>query len=82
MSWRIISRSPISSPGALSILQKYGFQSCLVNHDEPLATLLAALPDWQKVYEDETSILFVQRSASPALGALTSSAALDSGHGL
>ncbi len=69
-------------PGALSILQKYGFQSCLVNHDEPLATLLAALPNWQKVYEDETSILFVQRSASPALGARTSSAALDSGHGL
>jgi len=55
-------------PGALSILQKYGFQSCLIKHDEALATVLAALPDWQKVYEDETSILFVRRSASPDSG--------------
>lgn len=69
-------------PGALSILQKYGFQSCLIKHDEALATVLAALPDWQKVYEDETSILFVRRNASPALGARISSAAPDSGRGL
>src|ERR1019366_4976205 len=37
-------------PDALSLLQKYGIQSCLVNQDEPLATFLAALPDWRKVY--------------------------------
>ena len=46
-------------PDALSMLQKYGFQSCLLEHDEPLATVLAALPEWQKAYEDSTSILFV-----------------------
>jgi hypothetical protein len=53
-------------PGALSILQKYGIQSCLLNHDEALATLLSALPDWQKVYEDPTSVLFVRRNDPPA----------------
>ena len=52
-------------PGALSVLQKYGFQSCLLQHDEALATVLAALPNWKKVYEDSTSILFVRRSDSP-----------------
>jgi hypothetical protein len=52
-------------PGALSVLQRYGFQSCLLQHDEALATVLAALPNWQKVHEDSTSILFVRRSDSP-----------------
>src|ERR1700722_19103285 len=69
-------------PDALSLLQRYGFQSCLLNHDAPLATLLAALPDWQKVYEDSTSILFVRRSGSPAFVAQSSGAAPSSVHGL
>jgi hypothetical protein len=55
-------------PGGLSILEKYGIQSCLLEHDAPLATLLAALPGWQRVYEDNTSVLFVRRNPSPALG--------------
>jgi hypothetical protein len=50
---------------ALSVLQKYGIQSCLLNRDEALATFLAALPDWQQVYQDHTSVLFVRRSGSP-----------------
>jgi hypothetical protein len=53
-------------PGALSVLQKYGIQSCLLNRDEALATFLAALPDWQQVYQDHTSVLFVRRSGSSA----------------
>ena len=61
-------------PGALSTLDKYGFQSCLLQRDEGLATVLAALPGWQEVYEDETSILFVRRSDSPASGIRKSSA--------
>lgn len=69
-------------PDALSVLEKYGFQSCLMNHDAPLATLLAALPNWQKVYEDSTSILFVRRSGSPDLGAQSSIAATDHGRGI
>jgi hypothetical protein len=69
-------------PDALSILEKYGFKSCLMNHDAPLATLLAALPNWQKVYEDSTSILFVRRSGSPDLGAQSSIAATNHGRGI
>jgi hypothetical protein len=68
--------------GALSVLHKYGFQSCLLIHDDPLATLMAALPDWQKVYEDGTSTIFVRRSASDERDAQISSAAPNSGHGL
>jgi hypothetical protein len=51
-------------PGAFATLQKYGFQSCLLGHDDPMATVLTALPEWQKVYEDSTSILFVRRNNS------------------
>lgn len=53
-------------PDALSLLRKYGFQSCLINQGSPLATVLAALPDWQNIYEDSTSVLFVRRSSSSA----------------
>jgi len=53
-------------PDALSLLQKYGFQSCLINQGSPLATVLAVLPDWQNTYEDSTSVLFVRRSSSSA----------------
>ena len=49
-------------PGGLDILRRYQIQSCLVEPDEPVATVLAALPDWQKVYSDTTSVLFVRRS--------------------
>ncbi len=68
-------------PGALSLLQKYGFQSCLIKQDEALATVLAALPDWQKIYGDETSVLYVRRSASGVVGASLSSTTTENGHG-
>lgn len=48
-------------PGSLDILQKYRIQSCLLVPDEPLATILAALPEWQQVYGDGTSAIFVRR---------------------
>ena len=62
-------------PGAFATLQKYGFQSCLLQHDEALATVLAALPEWQKVYEDATSILFVRRNDSQVSAMQNSGAA-------
>ena len=62
-------------PGMLATLDKYGIKSCLLNHDEPLATVLAALPEWQKAYEDPTSILFVRRGAAPQLSAQSAGAA-------
>jgi hypothetical protein len=53
-------------PGALQVLRGYGIQSCLVERDEPFATLLASSPDWNKVYSDPVSALYVRRGASNA----------------
>ncbi|HLW99681.1 MAG TPA: hypothetical protein VKR82_13620 [Candidatus Acidoferrales bacterium] len=69
-------------PSAFSLIKKYGFQSCLIKQDEALATVLAALPDWQRVYGDETSVLYVRRSASPVVGARISSTPTENAHGL
>ncbi len=60
-------------PGALRVLQNYGIKSCLLDRNAPLTTVLSALPDWQKVYSDETSALFVRRDALPS-GAKTDGA--------
>jgi hypothetical protein len=51
-------------PGALSVLQSYGVRACLLQRDEPLATMLAALPGWQKVYADNLSVLFVKHNGA------------------
>jgi hypothetical protein len=56
-------------PGALGVLRGYGVQSCLVRRDEPLVTVLAALPDWQRVYSDDLSVIFVRRESVSALNA-------------
>jgi hypothetical protein len=50
-----------------SLLRKYGIESCLIDRTAALATLLAALPDWKKVYGDELVVIFVREST----GALT-----------
>jgi hypothetical protein len=55
-------------PGALSVLRSYGIQACLLERDQPLATVLAALPDWQQIYSDQESVLFVRRSGAEARG--------------
>jgi hypothetical protein len=55
-------------PGGLDVLRRYQIQSCLLQRDEPLSTVLAAMPDWQKVYSDSTSALFVRRKVVSALG--------------
>jgi hypothetical protein len=51
-------------PGSLTVLQKYDIQSCLLSPYESLATVLAALPEWQKVYADDTSVVFVRRQSA------------------
>jgi hypothetical protein len=56
-------------PGALAVLRGYGVQSCLLVRDEPLATVLAVLPEWQRVYGDDLSVIFVRRGASGGLPA-------------
>ncbi|HKF52524.1 MAG TPA: hypothetical protein VKB26_09445 [Candidatus Acidoferrales bacterium] len=58
-------------PGALRVLDNYSVKSCLLENNAPLATVLAALPEWKKVYSDDTSALFVRRDSlsAPALSA-------------
>jgi hypothetical protein len=50
-------------PGALDVLRSYGIRSCLLERDQPLATVLSARADWQKVYSDRTSVIFVRENA-------------------
>lgn len=65
------------SPNARTLLQKYGIETCLLRRDAPLATLLAGLPEWNPVYSDELSVIYVlgsknkPGSAAPT-GTLTS----------
>jgi hypothetical protein len=57
-------------PAAFLLLKAYGIQSCLLESNEPLATVLAAMPEWQKAYSDEGSVLYVRRNQtadSPAV---------------
>jgi len=49
----------------LPLLGKYGIQSCLTDRKGPLATLLAASPDWKQDYSDDLTAIFV-RSRAPA----------------
>ena len=51
-------------PTALTVLQVYGIESCLLDPKEPLATVLAAQPDWRKTYSDGVSVLYVRQPDS------------------
>lgn len=50
-------------PRTLPLLRTYGIQSCLIQRKAPLGTLLATLPDWEQVYADDVSVLFVRKQA-------------------
>lgn len=52
------------APNALLLLRAYDVQSCLIERDEPLGTLLAASPEWQEVYHDKLSAIFVRGSGA------------------
>ena len=56
-------------PETLALLQKYNIQSCFIGRDAALATLLDALPEWKRVYEDKISVLFVRTPVSAAVAA-------------
>ena len=66
-------------PSTRFLLQKYNIQACLLRRDAPLATFLAALPDWETKYEDGVSVLFVLRSQRPAHFDATALSASDRG---
>jgi hypothetical protein len=55
------------APGSMSILEKYNIQSCLLLPGEALAAVLSALPEWEKVYADNQSVLFVRRRTDVAM---------------
>ena len=43
----------------LPILAKHGVGGCLISPGQPLAIYLAASPDWQKVYADDLSVIYI-----------------------
>jgi hypothetical protein len=45
-----------------SLLRKYGIKACLIGRNASLGTYLEALPDWEKVYEDDVSVLLARRA--------------------
>jgi hypothetical protein len=53
-----ISRLGLPAP---FLLNAYNVQSCLLETNEPLVTLLNDSPGWQKVYGDAVSVLYVRR---------------------
>ena len=52
------------APEALSLLDKYGVCSCLVERAGSLCALLDAQPGWRRVYQDNLSVLFVRARRS------------------
>src|SRR5260370_31950510 len=53
-------------PGALQVLRGYGIRSVLMGRGEPLLTVLAASPEWRRVYSDDVSELYVKQDAGDA----------------
>jgi len=47
-------------PDALALLEKYGVRSCLIERSAPLCTLLNSRAEWQSVYHDDLSVLYVK----------------------
>lgn len=59
-----------AAENTLLLLRAYNIQSCLIDRGEVLATVLSASPEWQRVYGDKTSVLFVRRAPATVEGAL------------
>lgn len=55
------------APGALQLLQKYGVASCLVAYPSPLGTFLSASGDWEQVYRDGLSAIYVHKRSHPSV---------------
>ena len=50
-------------PGAFKVLDRYQIVSCLLIKDEPLAVSLAASSEWNRIYVDGTSVIFVRANS-------------------
>ncbi len=54
-------------PDALTILRTYHINSCIIQRESPLATLLRASPDWKEIYKDPLSSIFVRDQLLPSV---------------
>ena len=53
------------SPQAMLLLKRYNVQSCLLQRDSALAGLLGTQLDWESVYSDTLSVLYVRARGGP-----------------
>jgi hypothetical protein len=51
-------------PAAFQVLRTHNIQWCLLESKEPLATVLAVHPEWEKRYTDGVSVIFVRKNPS------------------
>lgn len=52
-------------PDAFRLLKKYDVEACLIPQDAPLGTALAALPSWERVYQDHVAAVYVRKPSRP-----------------
>jgi hypothetical protein len=64
-------KATLLEPGGFDVLRKYGIQSCVLEHNEPLANVLVDLPEWQRVYVDQNAAIFVRRGGVDGMTANT-----------
>ena len=57
------------------LLNAYNIQSCVLDRKETLVTLLDVSPEWQKVYGDQISVLYVRRHPAEVTGARSNTGA-------
>lgn len=55
-------------PDVLSVLQSYQIDSCLIQQDSALATMLSVSPGWKRIYTDKLSTLYVRVPLSTVPG--------------
>ncbi|HET9178226.1 MAG TPA: hypothetical protein VFQ24_07695 [Terriglobia bacterium] len=55
-------------PDALAILRSYRVNSCIIQRESALATLLRARSDWKEIYKDPLSSIFVRDRLLPSEG--------------
>ena len=53
-----------AKPAALSVLRFYGIKSLILEHTDSLIGVLSVMPEWQRVYSDDCSVIFVRQGAA------------------
>lgn len=60
-------------PDTLAILRTYHVNSCIIQRESALATLLRGRPDWKEIYKDPLSSIFVRDRLLPSVAAVETS---------